>query len=326
MMSHDKGVAMAVSKFLDPKNDYAFKTIFGTEKNKAILVHFLNDMLSFKEGEKIQDVTFLKTHQDPEIASKKQSIVDVLCTDEKGTQYIVEMQVAHSAAFAKRAQYYAAKAYVSQMNNGDAYQNLKQIIFLAITDFIMFPDRESYKSDHVILDKDTYKHDLKDFFFCFLELPKFKKTIDQLETIIEKWAYFFKNASYTTEDELDKIIGTDSVIGKAYQALNQFSWSEEELRTYEQEKKSQLDAKDLLLSAEMKGKAEGIAQGKVEGIAQGKVEGIAQGKVEEKIEIAKNLLSQGISFSTIVTCTGLSKEEIQQLKCSPSVGRERRGE
>ena len=33
---------MGVGKFLDPKNDFAFKKIFGTEKNKAILVHFLN--------------------------------------------------------------------------------------------------------------------------------------------------------------------------------------------------------------------------------------------------------------------------------------------
>src|SRR5262245_30481527 len=110
---------MSIGKFLDPKNDYAFKRIFGTEKNKAILVHFLNDMLGFSE--KILNVTFLKTNQDPDIASKKQSIVDVLCTDEKGTQYIVEMQVASSDHFIKRAQYYAAKAYASQMNQGEAY-------------------------------------------------------------------------------------------------------------------------------------------------------------------------------------------------------------
>ena len=55
-------------KFLDPKNDIAFKKIFGTEKNKDILIHFLNDMLIFKEGGKIKDLTFLKTNQDPEIS------------------------------------------------------------------------------------------------------------------------------------------------------------------------------------------------------------------------------------------------------------------
>ena len=44
-----------LSKFLDPKNDVAFKKIFGTEKNKDILIRFLNDMLTFKEGGHIQE-------------------------------------------------------------------------------------------------------------------------------------------------------------------------------------------------------------------------------------------------------------------------------
>ncbi len=79
------------AKYLDPKNDIAFKKIFGTEKNKEILIHFLNDMIIFKENSPIQSVTFLKTIQDPETIVKKTSIVDILCKDEKGNQYIVEM-------------------------------------------------------------------------------------------------------------------------------------------------------------------------------------------------------------------------------------------
>ena len=100
-----------LSKFLDPKNDVAFKKIFGTEKNKDILIHFLNDMITFKEGAHIKDVTFLKTVQDPETAAKKTSIVDILCVDEKGNHYIVEMQVAKEKGFEKRAQLYASKAW-----------------------------------------------------------------------------------------------------------------------------------------------------------------------------------------------------------------------
>ena len=60
-------------------------TFFGTEKNKDILIAFLNDMITFKEGEPITEVTFLKTVQDPEIAAQKTSIVDVLCKDQKAT-------------------------------------------------------------------------------------------------------------------------------------------------------------------------------------------------------------------------------------------------
>src|SRR6266550_4351716 len=71
---------MTFSKFLDPKNDISFKRIFGTEKNKDILIHFLNDILGFTGKNKIKDIEFLSTIQDPDIAAKKQSIVDVLCT------------------------------------------------------------------------------------------------------------------------------------------------------------------------------------------------------------------------------------------------------
>ena len=72
-----------VSVFLDPKNDVAFKKIFGTEKNKDVLIRFLNDVITFKERSPILDVKFIKTSQDPDIASQKTSIVDILCSDEK---------------------------------------------------------------------------------------------------------------------------------------------------------------------------------------------------------------------------------------------------
>ena len=70
-----------VAAFLDPKNGIAFKKIFGTEKNKGILIHFINDMMLFKTESPIVDVTFLKANQDPEIALQKTSFVDILCKD-----------------------------------------------------------------------------------------------------------------------------------------------------------------------------------------------------------------------------------------------------
>ncbi len=278
-----------LTKFLDPKNDVAFKRIFGTEKHKDILIHFLNDILGFSKGEKIQRISFLRPALDPEIASKKQSIVDVLCTDEKGSQYIVEMQVARVAGFEKRAQYYAAKAYVSQMNSGEEYHKLKEVIFLAITDFIMFPEKEEYKSDHVILDKNSYSQSLKDFYFCFLELPKFNKTMDDLQTMIEKWAYFFKYAARTHESEVDKITGSDEVIRQAYAVLNQFSWSQEELHTYEQEKKRELDAKAILLQQRI------------------------EGEKSAALRIAKKMFDQGLEMEKIIQLTDLSEQEIRSI-------------
>jgi predicted transposase/invertase (TIGR01784 family) len=289
---------MAITKFLDPKNDVAFRRIFGSEKNKDILLHFVNDVLELKDGDKIKEITFLPTIQIPEIASKKQSVIDVLCKDEKGVQLIIEMQVSPQEGFEKRAQYYAAKAYSRQLNKGKEegarYIDLKAVIFIAISDNIIFKDKIFYKSDHIILDKESYSHDLKDFSFTFIELPKFKITdINLLTNIIEKWCYFFKNANKTSEADLRKLIGSDLVIERAYEELNQFNWTEAELLTYEQETKRIMDnqaAEEYMLK-------------------QAK----SEGKAERNIEIAKKMLSQNIDINIISSVTNLSIAEIEKL-------------
>lgn len=296
-INNDLGWPFMLNKFLDPKNDMAFKKIFGSEKNKYILIHFLNDMLEFKAKKPIIDVKFLKPVQDPEIAARKTSIVDILCTDEIGNCYIVEMQVAKEKGFTKRAQFYAAKAYGSQLNIGGAYNDLKEVIFLAIADFIMFPEKTSYKSDHIILDRNSYEHDLKDFSFSFLELAKFNKPKEQLSTMIEKWCYFFKYANDTNEQDLPQIIGHDSIIQQAYEELNKFNWNQEELNSYEAAIK-----KDMDYNAAM-------AQKFDEGLEKGKVEG----KIENAKEIALAMLAKCLDINLISDITKLSVKEVQDL-------------
>nr|WP_253307347.1 Rpn family recombination-promoting nuclease/putative transposase [Rickettsia endosymbiont of Ceutorhynchus assimilis] len=301
---------MAFSKFLDPKNDVSFKRIFGTEKNKDILIHFLNDILGFTGKNEINDIEFLSTIQDPDIAAKKQSIVDVLCRDSKGAQYICEMQVAKTKGFEKRAQYYAAKAYSRQADKGDQYHNLKEIIFIAIADCVLFPNKSEYKSKHTIRDEDTNEHDLKDFYFIFIELPKFPKNKeDQLENIVEKWVYFFRYADETSEEELEKIIGSDVIIKKAYEELNRFNWSEKEFIAYEQEIKRILDEQAVLAQKLDDATEKGREEGREKGIQIGH----EKGRKEREIEVAKNLLKAGVSIDIIAQTTGLTVNEVKDL-------------
>ena len=294
---------MALSKFLDPKNDVAFKKIFGSEKHKDILIHFINDVLELKDNDQIDEVEFLSTIQDAEIASKKQSIVDVLCRDKNGVQIIVEMQVAPTKGFEKRAQYYAAKAYSRQLNKGQEadglYENLKAVIFIAIADYIVFPDKTEFKSEHVILDKNSHEHDLQDFSFTFVELPKFKKEkIEELDTTLDKWCYFFKYAAKTSEADMKKIAGSYKTIGDAYEVVNQYNWNEQQLIAYEQETKRVWDNRSVLEFQLDKAKAEGMEQG----------------KAERDIEIAKGMILKNYPLSDISALTGLSLVELQTLK------------
>ncbi len=290
---------MTIVRYLNPRNDVAFKKIFGTEKNKDILKHFLNDIIVVGDKKPIKEVTLLNPMLHPETLHKKQSIVDVLCEDEEGIKYIVEMQVAKVGGFEKRAQYYAAKTYASQPEKGEEYECLKEVIFLAITEYVMFPKKKDYKSVHVVLDEKTHERDLKDFSFTFLELPKFKKSRDELDSYEDKWCYFLKHAD--DPEDMDELIrNSDEVIKKAYDELKTHNWSNKELIAYEASEKSSRDAKARESYVREEAREEGKREGRMEG------------RMEEKQIIATNMLKQGMDVETISKVTGLSIESIKQ--------------
>lgn len=87
----------------------------------------------------------------------------MLVRDQRGIKYIVEMQVAKVEEFEKRAQFYATKTYCAHFGIGKKYYDLTKVIFLAITDYVVFSKKSQYTSAHILLDNHTYEHDLKDF-------------------------------------------------------------------------------------------------------------------------------------------------------------------
>jgi predicted transposase/invertase (TIGR01784 family) len=290
-----------LSKFLDPKNDLAFRRIFGSERNKDILIHFLNDIFS-RARNPIKDVTFLREMQAPEVQSQRVSIVDVLCEDQAGNRFIVEMQVAKEPGFEKRAQYYAAKAYIEQREKGVDYRDLKEVTLLSIADFVLFPNKSAYLSHHVMLDKHSQEHDLKDFSFSFLELPKFKKSKEELATMTDKWAYFFKHAEHTPESDLATVAGHDLILERAYEELNRYTWTAEDLREYDAVEMKQAADRAILEGAR--------EEGLVEGLNKGLAEGLLEGEKQTLIKVVKNFYEQGTSLEIIQSATGLSRTEV----------------
>ncbi|AFD19599.1 MAG: Rpn family recombination-promoting nuclease/putative transposase [Rickettsia slovaca] len=178
------------------------------------------------------------------------------------------------------------------------YAKLRGVIFLAIADFILLPDKKDWRSNHRLLDTKTYENNLQDFYFIFLELEKFNKELDQLENLQEKWAYFFKHAHESTLEEMENLIGHDFIIKKAFYALDQASWSEKELNTYEKMIKTEMDN---LAVKEQK-------------IMDTEAKGEARGEAKQKISIAKKMLAKNKPLDKIIDFTGLTEKEIEQLK------------
>lgn len=281
-------------KFADPKSNIAFKKIFGNDHHKEILISFLNAVLDLHGPKAIADITILNPYQAPKIAGLKETMLDVRAQTHAGVTFIVEMQVEKQVYFDKRALYYASKAYVAQIAKAVDYPKLNQVIFIGILDFAFF-DFPHYLSRHLIFEMKTLQQTIRDMEFNFIELPKFQKQEQELETVLEQWIYFIKYAEDLTIIP-ESLTSTPEIVA-AFEVAEQHGWTKEEIKVYEYWQMEEAGHKDALDAAKQDGKSEGKEEG----------------KKEKQDEIARKLLAAGVDRNVISQTTGLSLTELTQL-------------
>ena len=215
-------------RFVDIKNDIAFRKIFGDENKKVILISFLNAVLHLERKSRIEEVSISNPYQMPILPNLKASIIDVKVKDGKGNTYIVEMQVADVIGMDKRLLYYTSKEYSQQIVSGEKYTELNPVIFIGIFDFD-FTKGDEYLSHHAICNVITQERIIKDMDFYFIELTKFLKQPHELNNVTDKWIYFIKEAENldVIPDNID-----DAGLKEAYEYANKNTWSKEELDAY----------------------------------------------------------------------------------------------
>lgn len=269
-------------KFVDIKNDIAFRKIFGNQNRTESLISFLNAILCLKDHKIITEVIILTPFQLPELRGGKVTIVDVKAKDKSGNTYIVEMQIAEVEGFHKRVLYYASKSYSSQINRGDDYKNLMPTFFIGILDFVATQSK-NYINRHIVKDAETDEHFIKDIEFNFIELPKFNKNAYELNSVIDQWVYFLKNAENT--EVIPENVHDKGLI-LAYEDADKHNWTPEELDAYD---------KIFIREQDDKGRME-----------------IALRKNKENI--AKKLLHTNFTNEQIAEYTELSLEQVQKLR------------
>ena len=293
-----------MERLLDPKNDWMFKQLFGTEKRKDLTIHLINSLLKGRQP-RVVDVKFLKVELDKEITALRQSIVDVLCQADDGREFIVEMQRASDTYFIKRLVEYTCQVYINQRpkalkTDGDrgGYDKVHPVVCLAIMENPVFPDKKAYLSHHELRDIETHTHDIKELSFTFLELSKFNKPFEELETDTEKWAYFFRHAVATSQEQFDEILKEQTVFSRAYEALREAAYTPEQLVAYLRIDQKQAEIK--IQNAESR--------------ELGRAEGRAEGEKEKAEEIALKMLEEGLNIDIVSKLTGLPATKIQELK------------
>ena len=281
-------------KFMDPKCDIAFKKLFGDKRYTEITISFLNAVLERTGDDEISSVTIMDPFNHPNADGMKTSAVDVRCVDRNGNQYIVEMQVVDKDNFIERSQYYTSVAIANQLSPGDDYKNVKPVIFVGVVSFDI-DTNPHYLNHHRILNVTTKQCILRHMEFHYLELSKFLKTEAELVTIIDKWAYVFKQAE--SFNKIPEHFGNQPTIVHALELLDQHSWSTQEWEAYRKYKDAVNTERNLLNA----------------GTRKGFVAGLAAGEHKKAQEIARGLLDV-LDVATIARKTGLSESEVRALK------------
>ena len=320
-------------RYISLLTDFGFKRIFGTKPNKDLLINFLNSL--FDGFQVIKDVKYLNSEHVGDVFAERKAIFDVYCENEHGEKFIVEMQNAYQKYFKDRSLFYSTFPIREQAPKGAEWNfQLEHVYTVALLNFDLEEeafDKNDINHDVGLLDKKTLKVFNDKLSFKYVEIAKFNKTEEELDTLYDKWLYVLKNLSRL--DERPSAL-KEKVFTKLFEEAEIAKFTPTELKEYEDSLKAYRDVKNSIDTALEKGREEGLAKGlekgmakglekgREEGMAKGMEKGLAkglekgreEGMEKEKLSTARRLLSMGLSEEQVSTATELPLEEIQKLR------------
>lgn len=304
-------------RYISLLTDFGFKRIFGTAPNKELLICFLNSLFDGKQV--IKDVKYLNNEHLGDVYVARKAIFDVYCEGENGEKFIVEMQNAYQEFFKDRSLFYFTFPIREQAVKGSDWDfQLNHVYTVALLNFDM--KDEAFDADAMchyvnLCDTTTHKIFYEKLDFIFVEISKFQKSEDELETFYDKWLYVLKNLSVLTNRP--KAL-RDKVFDRLFEEAEIARFTPRELREYEDSCKAYRDLKNSLDTAlrqgHAKGLEEGLAKGREEGLAEGHAQGLEEGLAQgyaALYETAKKLKERGESSMVIQELTGLPLDVIE---------------
>ena len=279
-------------RYVNPYTDFGFKLLFGTPVNKDLLIGFLNAL--FRGEQEITDVIYLNAEQLGRAEWDRKAVFDVYCENVKGERFIVEMQKARQKYFKDRSVFYSTFPIREQAKVGDWDYELKSVYTVGVLNFVFDEDKddeEYYHHEVKLMDVGRKEVFYEKLTFIYLEMPKFRKREEELETLFDKWMFVLKNLATL----LDRPAALqERVFKRLFETAEIARFSESEIRDYEESLKNLRDLGNVLNTA----KEEGRKEGRKEGIET----------------MALRMRDDGMPLEVIAKYTGLSVEEIQNLK------------
>ena len=302
-------------RYLDPKNDLTFKKVFG--QHPHLLRSFLNALLPLEAGREIVSLEYLPAEMVPEIPGLKYSIVDVRCEDNRGRQFIVEMQMLWTDSFKSRVLLNASKAYVGQLSRGGSYKALQPVYALSLVNEIFEPTTAEFYHHYQFVHTTEPDKRLEGLELIFVELPKFKPATLLGKRMQVLWLRYLTEIRDQSEQVAPDLLA-DPVLQEAVEYLRESAFTRAELAGYDKYWDAVSSERTLLADSLREGLEQGIEQGVrqgleqgiEQGVRQGLEQGLEQGKQAAAREIARRLMETGVSASVVAEATGLSVEEV----------------
>ena len=276
------------AKYINLMVDWSFKRVFGTEVNKDILIEFLK--VIFPQFA-ITDITYIPTEQLGIMEDDRKAIFDVLCKTEDDKTFLVEMQRGRQEHFFERALYYTSFPIMKQGKKTIAKEeeegadpwdfSLDGVFFLGVLDF-KYEQDEMTEHRYQLLETKTLKRMTDKLEFVFVEVAKFNKREDELETDLDKWLYLLKNMSTLLERPAAL---RDRVFGRLFDVAEYARLDDEERKKYVEAMNTTRDTFNM----------------------------IAYARKETSYEIARRMIEMKIDMETILKATGLTKEDIAKI-------------
>ena len=268
---------------LSVKRDIVFKRIFAHKGNEEFLTEFLSSLLNIK----IKNIEIMHDiHLEKDIEDDKLGIIDVRAVINDNSIINIEIQLRNEFNIIERSTFYGSKLISDQLRKNDLYKDLKPVIVICILDYNFFPFEE-YINDTVMVLNKHRKFDVNENMkYYYIELPKFRKTNYNRESIINQWLTFIDSEN---SKELEEIMKKNNTIKKANDELEYLEGDEAFKRKVELREKYERDLASALYNREEKG------------------------KLESKKEIAKKMIQKGMSLKEIEELTGLTEEELKNI-------------
>ena len=295
------GLGRVDDRYVSPYTGFGFNLLFGTVMNKELLISLLNAVLFSDKDEAIRDVTYL-TAEHLGIRVYGYRSIFVCCENEKGEKFLVEVQRGEQQFFKDRSGFYST--FCEQGKCGEWNYGLKAIYVVGILNFSF--DKSDEKYFHHEEDLYTHKVFCDKLTFVYLEMPKFNKTENELESMFDKWLFvlcslstLFERPKALQNREFDRLFETAEIAKLTKTELNEYWYS---LRNFR-------DWYSVLSTAEKKGMEIGFKEGFAQGFAQSK----ERRRIEEKREYVRKLKELGVTTDVISQVTGLLKGEIDNI-------------